>query len=77
MYTWKKDLYDRYPAHSSVGYDDANGTLLTFKTVVTSCKANFKFLFPIPSSEIPGRMKSNSSPSVTDALEFCRCFMMV
>ena len=33
--TWKKDLYDRYPAHSSVGYDDANGTLLTFKTVVS------------------------------------------
>ncbi len=33
--TWKKDLYDRYPAHSSVGYDDANGTLLTAKIVVS------------------------------------------
>ena len=33
--TWKKDLYDRYPAHSAVSYDDANGTLMTVKTVVT------------------------------------------
>ena len=32
---WKKDIYDRYPAHTNVTYDDANGTLLTFKTVVS------------------------------------------
>tara|TARA_B100002049_G_scaffold229243_1_gene204760 strand:+ start:335 stop:4858 length:4524 start_codon:yes stop_codon:yes gene_type:complete len=32
---WKKDIYDRYPAHANVTYDDANGTLLTFKTVVS------------------------------------------